>query len=35
MQDYSEVFVGVDVSKLKNAVAVAQGGRDSEVHYLA
>lgn len=34
MQDYSEVFVGVDVAKLKNAVAVAQDGRDGEVHYL-
>ena len=34
MQDSSEVFVGVDVAKLKNAVAIAQGGRDGEVRYL-
>ena len=34
MQYYSEVFVGVDVAKLKNAVAVAHDGRDGDVHYL-
>jgi len=34
VQNYSEVFVGVDVAKLKNAVAVAQDGRDGEVRFL-
>ena len=32
MQDYSEVFVAFDVSKLKNAVAIAQDGRDGETY---
>ncbi len=31
MKDYSEVFVALDMSKLKNAVAIAQDGRDGEV----
>jgi len=26
--DYREVFVGIDVAKLKNAVAVAESGRE-------
>ena len=34
MADYSEVFVGIDTSKLRNAVAIAQGGRNGEVRYL-
>lgn len=34
MEDYSEVFVAFDVSKLKNAVAIAQGNRNGEVRYL-
>jgi transposase len=34
MVDYSEVFVGIDTSKLRNAVAVAEGGRNGEVRYL-
>lgn len=29
----SEAFVGIDTSKLKNAVAIAGGGRDGEVRY--
>src|SRR6201991_3177804 len=33
MADYSEVFVGIDTSKLRNAVAVAEGGRNGEVRY--
>jgi transposase len=33
MADFSEVFVGLDTSKLRNAVAVAQGGRNGEVRY--
>jgi transposase len=31
---HSEAFVGIDTSKLKNAVAVAEAGRDGEVRYL-
>src|SRR4030095_8048662 len=34
MGDYSEVFVGIDTSKLRNAVAIAEGGRNGEVRYL-
>jgi len=34
MADYSEVFVGIDTSKLRNAVALAEGGRNGEVRYL-
>ena len=34
MVDYSEVFVGIDTSKLRNAVAIAEGGRNGEVRYL-
>ena len=34
MQDYSEVFVALDVSKSKNAVAIADGSRRGEVRYL-
>ena len=33
MVDYSDVFIGLDVSKDSHAVAVAQGGRDGEVRY--
>lgn len=33
MVDYSEVFIGLDVSKDSHAVAVAEGGRDGEVRY--
>ena len=34
MKDASEVFVALDVAKLKNAVALAESGRDGEVRYL-
>jgi transposase len=34
MAEYSEVFVGIDVAKLRNAVAIADEGRDGEVRYL-
>ena len=34
MGDHSEAFVGIDTSKLKNAIAIAQGGRGGEVRYL-
>jgi transposase len=30
----SQAFIGIDTSKLKNAVAVAEGGRSGEVRYL-
>ena len=31
MRDNSEVFVGLDVAKSKNAVAIAEGGRKGEL----
>jgi transposase len=34
MGDYTEVFVGMDVAKLKNAVALAEAGRNGEIRYL-
>jgi transposase len=34
MKANGEVFVGIDAAKLRNAVAVAEGGRDGEVRYL-
>ena len=33
MGDHSEAFVGFDTSKLRNAVAIAEGGRDGEVRF--
>ena len=33
MAHYREAFVGIDVAKLKNAIAVAEFGRDGEVRY--
>ena len=33
MGQNSEVFVGIDTSKLKNAVAIAEAGRSAEVRY--
>jgi phage terminase large subunit-like protein len=30
MVKHSEVFVGIDVAKLKNAIAIAEFGRDGE-----
>ncbi len=30
MEQYSEAYIGLDVSKLRNAVAVADGGRGGE-----
>jgi transposase len=32
--DHSEIFVALDVAKVKNAVAIAEGGRRGEVRYL-
>ena len=34
MGKHSEVFVGLDVAKAKNAVAIAEGGRNGEVRYI-
>jgi transposase len=31
---HSEAFIGIDTSKLKNAIAIAEGGRHGEVRYL-
>jgi len=30
----NEVFVGIDTAKAHTAIAVAEAGRDAEVHYL-
>ena len=34
MGHHNEAFIGIDTSKLKNAVAIAEAGRDGEVRYL-
>ena len=34
MADYSEVFVGIDVAKVRNAIAIADGERGGEVRFL-
>ncbi len=34
MNQHSRAFVGIDTSKLRNAVAVAEDGRDGDVRYL-
>ncbi|RWK79843.1 MAG: IS110 family transposase [Mesorhizobium sp.] len=31
--DYREAFVGIDVAKLKNAIAIAEAGREGEVRF--
>jgi transposase len=31
--DYREAFIGIDVAKLKNAIAVAESGREGEVRF--
>ena len=33
MSDYSEAFIGLDTSKLRNAVAIADAGRGGEVRF--
>src|ERR1700687_1237727 len=33
MSEHSEAFVAFDTSKLRNAVAIAEGGRDGEVRF--
>ena len=34
MAHHSEAFIGIDTSKLRNAVAIAEGGRTGKVRYL-
>jgi transposase len=34
VEHHTEAFVGIDTSKLRNAVAIADGGRGAEVRYL-
>src|SRR5260370_16785472 len=34
VDQHSRAFVGIDTSKLRNAVAVAEDGRDGDVRYL-
>ena len=33
MDDCKAAFVGIDVAKARNAIAVAEGGRGGEVRY--
>jgi hypothetical protein len=33
MKEHSELFIGLDVSKLKTSVAFAEDGRDGEVRF--
>ena len=34
MEHYSEAFVALDTAKLRNAVAIAEAGRNGEIRYL-
>ena len=34
MAHHSEAFVGIDTSKLRNAVAIAEAGRSGEIRFL-
>ena len=34
VEHHTEAFVGIDTSKLRNAIAIADGGRGGEVRYL-
>ena len=34
MEQYTETFIGLDVAKMRHAVAVAEDGRQGEVRYL-
>ncbi len=34
MRHHTEAFIGIDTAKLRNAVAVAEAGRNGEVRYL-
>src|SRR6185437_10973275 len=31
--DYTEAFIGIDVAKLRNALAIADAGREGEVRF--
>ena len=33
MADYREAFIGIDVAKLRNAIAIADSGREGEVRF--
>lgn len=33
MADYREAFIGIDVAKLRNAIAIADAGREGEVRF--
>src|SRR5690349_8258091 len=32
--NYKEAYIGIDAAKVRNAVAVADGGRNGEIRYL-
>jgi transposase len=34
VDNHSEAFVGIDTSKLRNAVAIAEGGREGEIRFV-
>jgi len=34
MEEHSVAYIALDTSKLSNAVALAEGGRDGEIRYL-
>jgi transposase len=34
MRDYSEAFIRIDTSKLRNAVAIAEAGRTGEIRFV-
>ena len=34
MRHHSEAFIGIDTSKSRNAVAIAEGGRGGEVRFI-
>jgi transposase len=34
VRDHSEAFIGIDTSKLRNAIAIAEGGRGREVRFV-
>ena len=33
MGNHSEAFIGLDTSKLRNSVAIAEGGRGGEIRF--
>jgi transposase len=34
VRDHSEAFIGIDTSKLRNAIEIAEGGRGGEMRHL-